>query len=64
MGYHATGKLSDFHLYIREEGTVNLSKQISWHCRNLAYFLFSAVVGISVIRTLLEIFDGIKPLDL
>jgi len=64
MGYHATGKLCDFHMYIREEGTVKLSKQIAWYCRNLAYFLFSAVVGISLIRSLLEMFDGIKPLDL
>ena len=56
--------MCDFHMYIREEGTVKLSKQISWHCRNLAYFLLSAVVGISLIRTLLEMLHGIKPLDL
>ena len=58
------GKLCGFHLCIREEGMLTLSKQISWHCHNPVYFLFSAVVGISVIRNLLEMFDGIKPLDL
>ena len=58
-GYHATGKLCDFHLCM-----MKLSKQISWHCQNLAYYLFNAVVGISVIRSLLEMFDGITPLDL
>ena len=64
MGYHATGKLCDFHLYIREKGMVKLSKQISQHCQNPAYFLFSAVVGICVSRSLLEMFDRIMPLDL
>lgn len=64
MGYHAMVKLGDFHQYIRGEGMVKLSKEISWHCQNLDYFLFSAIAGISVIRSLLEKLDGIKPLDL